>query len=178
MKATIYFQRRGFSLIEMMIALVILSIGLLGIAALQSRGQQFNHAAYVRTQATLSAYEIMDMMRMNFNCANDVLDTDGDGNSDGGPDGNAGCLAVQGYVANVAPADPGCDTKQCSVLQLRDNHLNRWFARLDAVLPGNPGDHGKIEWNVVPNGNLYRIEIRWAVAGDDVPYSQVWLFRP
>ncbi len=56
---------RGFSLLEVLIALLILSIGLLGLAALQMRGLKYNHDAYVRSQSTILAYDIMDRMRGN-----------------------------------------------------------------------------------------------------------------
>jgi type IV pilus assembly protein PilV len=55
----------GFSIIEVLVALLVLAIGLLGLAALQAQGLRFNHDAYVRTQATHVAYDIIDRMRAN-----------------------------------------------------------------------------------------------------------------
>ena len=46
---------RGFTLLETMIALVIFSIGLLGLAGLQATSIKFNQSAYLRTQATFLA---------------------------------------------------------------------------------------------------------------------------
>jgi type IV pilus assembly protein PilV len=58
-------RESGFTLIEVLVALLVLSIGLLGLAALQAQGLRFNHDAYVRTQATQLAYDIVDRMRAN-----------------------------------------------------------------------------------------------------------------
>jgi type IV pilus assembly protein PilV len=56
---------RGFSLLEVMIALLVLSIGLLGIAGLQTFSLQYNHQSYERTQATVLISEIFDRIMAN-----------------------------------------------------------------------------------------------------------------
>jgi len=56
--------QRGFSLIEVLVAMLVLAIGLLGLAALQTQGVRFNHDAYVRTSATNLAADILDAMRI------------------------------------------------------------------------------------------------------------------
>lgn len=58
-------RQSGFSLIEVLVAMLVLAIGLLGLAALQAQGLRFNHDAYVRTQATNLAYDIIDRIRTN-----------------------------------------------------------------------------------------------------------------
>lgn len=55
----------GLTLIEILVALVILSIGLLGLAGLQTLSLNFNTSAYYRTQATALAYGLADRMRAN-----------------------------------------------------------------------------------------------------------------
>ncbi len=56
---------RGFTLIEVLVALLVLSIGLLGVAALQLTSLRSNHSSSLRSQATLLAYDIVDRMRAN-----------------------------------------------------------------------------------------------------------------
>ena len=55
----------GFTLLEVLIAVLVLSIGLLGLAGLQITSLKFNHSAYMRTAATNLAYDMTDRMRVN-----------------------------------------------------------------------------------------------------------------
>ncbi len=55
----------GFSLIESMIAVLVISIGLLGLASLQGTSIRNNHDSYLRSQATLLGHGILDRMRAN-----------------------------------------------------------------------------------------------------------------
>lgn len=48
---------RGFSLVEVLVALVILAVGLLGLAVLQMKSLQGAHVAYQRTVASLAAQD-------------------------------------------------------------------------------------------------------------------------
>jgi type IV pilus assembly protein PilV len=56
---------RGFTLIEVLVALVILSIGLLGLGLLQASSLKASFGSNHRTMATNLAYEMLDMMRAN-----------------------------------------------------------------------------------------------------------------
>jgi type IV pilus assembly protein PilV len=58
-------KHRGFTLLEVLIALLVLSIGLLGLAALQTSGLRSNQMATMRTLATQIAYDMTDRMRAN-----------------------------------------------------------------------------------------------------------------
>lgn len=56
---------KGFTLIEVLVTLLVLSIGLLGIDKLLLVSSRANDSAYLRTQATALAYSILDSMRAN-----------------------------------------------------------------------------------------------------------------
>ena len=88
-------RNQGFTLLEVLIALLVLSIGLLGIAGMQAYGLQNNHQSYLRSQAMLIAYDMADRMRAN-------------------PAG------VSSYVmaSNDTSSDPGCITTGCTPAQL------------------------------------------------------------
>ncbi|MGH8027963.1 MAG: type IV pilus modification protein PilV, partial [Pseudoxanthomonas sp.] len=55
----------GFSLIEVMIAVLVLGFGLLGFALLQTMSVRFAQSANQQTQATNLSYEMLDQMRAN-----------------------------------------------------------------------------------------------------------------
>jgi type IV pilus assembly protein PilV len=58
-------EQRGFTLIEALIAALVLAVGLLGLAGLQAVSLKMNHGSYLRSQATNLASEITDAMRVN-----------------------------------------------------------------------------------------------------------------
>ncbi len=55
----------GFTLIEVLISVLILSVGILGLAGLQASSMQSNHSAYLKSQANIFSYDILDSMRAN-----------------------------------------------------------------------------------------------------------------
>jgi type IV pilus assembly protein PilV len=57
----------GFTLIEVLISMILLAIGLLGLASLQAIALRDNQDAYYYQQATLLAYEMQDRIRANVN---------------------------------------------------------------------------------------------------------------
>lgn len=55
----------GMTLLEVMVAVFVLSVGLIGIAKLQVTSKQNNYDAIQRITATTLAYEIIERMRAN-----------------------------------------------------------------------------------------------------------------
>lgn len=60
MKAT-----QGIALVEVLVTALVLGVGLMGMAGLQMKSLQYNQASYLRSQANLAAYDVMDRMRLN-----------------------------------------------------------------------------------------------------------------
>lgn len=58
-------KQSGFTLLEVMVAMLVLAIGLLGLAGLMTSSMRNNLSASHRTQATWMAYDIIDRMRAN-----------------------------------------------------------------------------------------------------------------
>ena len=62
-------HQAGVGLIEVLIALLILSLGLLGIAAMQAAALRNNHSATERSMGAILTHSIIDSMRANRNAA-------------------------------------------------------------------------------------------------------------
>lgn len=109
----------GFTLIEVMLALVIFSVGLLGLASLQGNALKQNHSAYMKTQATYLAYDILDRMRANKNEASSY-------------DVGTGTFAQPGQLCNTTS-----DT--CTETQIRNADRYFWKEALKTTLPLGDG---------------------------------------
>jgi len=57
--------QKGVGLIEILITLLVLAIGILGLAALQTQALKNNESAFQRSQAVILSYAAFDMMRVN-----------------------------------------------------------------------------------------------------------------
>ncbi len=58
-------QQRGVAMLEVLITFFVLSIGLTGLAVLQTKAVAYNQGAYQHSQATIAAYSMLDSMRLN-----------------------------------------------------------------------------------------------------------------
>ena len=58
-------RQRGVTLVEVLVTLIVISVGLLGVAALQAISIRDNYSAYLRSQATALADDMIDRIRAN-----------------------------------------------------------------------------------------------------------------
>lgn len=133
-------QNRGFTLIEVLVALVILAVGLLGMATLMMSSMQSSQGAYLRSQASVLAYDIVERMRAN---RAEAITTD-----------NYELAADAG-----ATGDPGCQSTGCTASQQAQLDLREWRA---VVAAGIPDATTAITRD---NENEYSITISWAETG-------------
>ena len=104
-------NNRGFTLVEVLVAVVILSVGLLAVAGMQLNSMRGSNNALYRSQAVLGAEDVLDRMRANRTAA---LDGDYD------------------ITLGVAP-----DSSTYSGIVLED--LEGWKETLVANLPAGDG---------------------------------------
>jgi type IV pilus assembly protein PilV len=74
-----HFKQSGSSMLEALIAVVVLSVGLLGIAFLQLQSKHLNFQGIQRSSASILAHEIVEKMRNNRAALSDYLGTYGGG---------------------------------------------------------------------------------------------------
>lgn len=111
----------GFSLIEVLIALVILSVGLLGIAGMVAASMKSKDSSYMRTQATALTSVILDRMRANRATA------------------TAGSYDIAIGTAPTAPPSDDCTTTACTPGQIANLDLTLWKNDLASILPSGDG---------------------------------------
>jgi type IV pilus modification protein PilV len=105
-------SQSGFSLMELLIATVVLSIGILAVAGLQLKALRQNNGNYVRAQAILLAYDISDRIR-----ANQIGALNGD---------------YQKAVTDTG-TDNTCDANTCSTNQLAAWDIFSWETELKNI---------------------------------------------
>lgn len=112
-------NQRGVGLLEVMVAVLILAVGMLGVAAMQAITLKNTGSSAIRTQAVYQIYSMMDIIRAdraNLGSYNTNIFVDGQGG--GAPGTMAGWL--DGLKTNVAPDSVGrvicvADTMTCTV---------------------------------------------------------------
>src|ERR1700749_3990398 len=103
----------GFSLIEVLIALVILAVGLLGIAAMVSESLKSKDSSYYHTQALNLANAMLDRMRANRDAAtSNGYDTQ---NSNGGGFGGTTFLSPPASYCKDTAAHSAAELAACDV---------------------------------------------------------------
>jgi len=110
-------RQSGFTLVEVLVAALLLSIGLIGLAGLQAASLANNQSSFMRSQVTSLAYDLADRMRSNIIGSN-----------------------ANAYVPTNAAMVATCQsTAGCSPVQLAQNDLAEWNAAITAYLPMGQG---------------------------------------
>lgn len=126
-------KNAGFTLIEVLIAMLVLAVGLLGLAGLQATSLKNNQSAYNRSQATQLAYDLADRMRANI----------------------AGKARYTAILPNSATAKANClTTTGCTPADLAENDLFEWNSAVSNNLPSGIGA-------IALTANMFTIRITW-----------------
>jgi type IV pilus assembly protein PilV len=130
----------GFTLIEILVALVVLSVGLLGIAALYVESLRASRVSFNRMTAVTLASDMADRIRAN-------------------------PAAGVAYAGAGPGADNGCvnGIADCTPVQLAQEDWFTWSQDVAARLPGEPT--ANINVVAVPPLTRYTIRLNWPETG-------------
>ena len=117
----------GFSLLEVLISIIILSFGLLGMVGLQAAAIQANRDARIQSAAVNLARELAEMMRGNKDISLLTASNPYVGNFSTSPM----AAATPAYCLNVATGTTPC----ANGTQIGNAQMTEWLARVDAELP-------------------------------------------
>ncbi|MEP6907359.1 MAG: type IV pilus modification protein PilV [Pseudoxanthomonas sp.] len=131
-------SQSGFTLIEVLIAMLVLAFGLLGFALLQTMNVRFTKSAQQRTVATNLAYELVDMMRMQRSLGSYY---------------NA--IKFDSFAGVVVPTAGGCPRKLTATPSV---NVTQWKCEVKAALP-----EGEANVNLGADGAV-TVEVRWGDA--------------
>lgn len=170
-------RQRGVSLIEVLMAVLIFSIGLIGLAGLLVISTRSNHAAYLRTQVTFLASNMADRMRAN-------------------PMGvwNAAYNSTSYPVAGTT----NCETQACTPADIATRDQQTWSRLMTTLLPNSSATitcaaSGTLTVVVnadqmdrrPPYGGTCAMTITWSERGsgdqthsDAAPQTFAWEFQP
>ena len=134
-------KNTGFTLIEVLIAMLVLAVGLLGLAGLQAASLKNNQSAYNRSQAIQLAYDLADRMRANV----------------------TGAATYTAILPSAATAKANCLTiTGCSVADMAENDLFEWNNTLSTVLPSSTGTITvATDASTNPPTTIFTITITW-----------------
>ena len=160
-------QQRGLSMIELLVAVLVLAIGVLGITALQMVSLQNNRGALFRAEAVQLAYDMMDRVRANPQGVVPGQAYDGLAVGDN-PPGATDCVANNCTQAQMIQFDQA--VWKCSLGGFDANGTCTDF-RDDGVLPpataqpGLPNGDGSI---AVDAAGIVTITVRWQEPNNQV----------
>lgn len=134
LKLNCFMSQRGVGMIEVLVTLVIVSVSLLGLAALQINSLRFNQQAYLRSQATYLAYDIIDRMRANETEA------------------TSGSYTV--IWTDDSNGSTACDDNACNPGAMATYDINQWLNTLKTELPKGDGIVSIV-------GDKVTVSVRW-----------------
>jgi type IV pilus assembly protein PilV len=150
---------RGFSMVEALVALVIVAVCLLGVGQLTLQGLRETSAALIRTRAVHLISDMIERIRAN-------------------PDGEDAydCAGYLGGVREHGCAPSGTPARPCTARELAEDDLARWQSLARDALPLMKT--GQCDANVIylaassdAEPARYRVEITWSERGSDEPIT-------
>jgi type IV pilus assembly protein PilV len=147
----------GFTLVEVLVALLILGVGILGTAALLTASLRTERSALLHTHAANLVEDLAQRIRANA--------------------GAGAAYDLSGYVST--PVSRACAAfgtsagRNCTPAELAEDDLAQWLASLAATLPIGSPPLARVEYlgGAIRNDpDRYRISVSWQEPGEPSPF--------
>lgn len=162
-------RNTGFSLVEVLVSIVVLSFGLLGMVGMQAASLQSNREARVQSSAVLMARELAETIRGN-KTEGVKLSPD---NPYLGSFSSPMSAITPSYCLDVATSTTACTANA----DIANAEMTEWLTRVDAELPGArvaicfdsaPFDSsGLPRWACTDTGGVIVIKVGWTRGSTD-----------
>jgi type IV pilus assembly protein PilV len=150
--------QRAASLLEVLIAIVVFSIGVLGLALMQLKGVAFTRQAGARSSVIMATRGLTDAMRGNTASWQIATSPPAD------PDAPTASECPYCYNGTGSLTASDCSSVACTPAQLAANDVKAWLDQLSAnALTPTTGTLGSITWS--PALGTYVIAARWYDGG-------------
>ena len=143
-------RQTGFSLLEVLIALIVLSIGLLGHSKIQALGVRASADAHLRTEATFLANDMIERMRANRpSVASNYY-----------AGINYAAIDCTGAPAKICSEGTAGTAADCSTIEMADEDAFNWFCDVTSSLP-----NGGVA--VSSAAGVYSVAVNWNGLDED-----------
>ncbi|WP_207063834.1 type IV pilus modification protein PilV [Motiliproteus sp. SC1-56] len=136
---------KGYTLIEILVAILVFGLGVIGVAALSATSQKASNSAYQAMLATWKAHEMMEMIRANADQARSSSDYN-----------HALGASLPTDHDCTADASNGYSPSNCTPSQMAKDDLRQWLQSLSAT-QGLLAGSGAVS----SAANSYRITVLW-----------------
>ncbi|MEL7537462.1 MAG: type IV pilus modification protein PilV [Pseudomonadota bacterium] len=137
---------RGFTLIEVLVAMVVMAIGMLGIAGMYVHSLQAGRTSQLRTQAVLLASDVADRVRAN---------------------------PLGGIAYIGAGANNNCDdATPCDALALASYDIWLWNQQRDRSMPQGTQVTVRYDDTIAGQPPVYTVRVTWPEAGE-TPFYEI-----
>ena len=142
------FKQLGFSMVEILVTILIISLAVLGSAGLQVQALKTNQGGQFRNQAVFLLNDMVERMK-----ANKVY--------------SVSASSVPGYDTTLATTTD-CGVTSCSPTQLAAYDVTQWGASIAAVLPQGTGT---VTQTTTGNPSSYTVTINWVDRKTNTKYA-------
>lgn len=169
---------KGFSLIEVMVTLVLVTIGILGMVAMQSRSIQYTSDAAQRNAAVMLSNQLIDIMRSD--AAEVFNETVPKYPANSGIKAKGTSMFLKEANANFSPAPATLAAEECNAPNTAQKRRDCWLENTKTLLPNaaallnksfyvcQSSEPGKCD----NKGSVIEIQLAWAVKKGTCPDSR------